>query len=159
VGVLVTQSQLLEIRAAAKRAGQTVVFTNGCFDLIHRGHVELLNRAKALGDILIVGLNTDASMRRIKGDSRPILPQEDRAFLLINLRAVDYVCFFEEDTPEQMIRALRPDVLVKGADYQLDQVVGADIVQQAGGRVVLIDLIQGRSTTGLIELILERFGR
>lgn len=159
MGSIVTLPQLLEICAAAKQAGKTVVFTNGCFDLIHRGHVELLNRAKALGDILIVGLNTDASMRRIKGDSRPILPQEDRAFLLANLKAVDYVCLFDEDTPEKMIRALMPDVLVKGGDYQIHDVVGAEIVQQAGGRVVIIDLVKGRSTTGLIELILERFGR
>lgn len=130
-----------------------LVFTNGCFDLLHRGHVSLLERARALGDLLVVGLNSDASVRRLKGPGRPLVPVEDRAYLLASLRPVDAVTIFEEDTPLALIRALLPDVLVKGADYRPDEVVGAEVVRAAGGDVHLLPLDEGRSTSGLLERI------
>ena len=132
-----------------------LVFTNGCFDLLHRGHVAYLNEAAALGDRLLVGLNDDDSVRRLKGAGRPVLPAEDRAYLLASLRAVDHVTVFGEDTPAALIEALRPDVLVKGADYALDEVVGREAVEAAGGRVVLLELEEGRSTSALLRRIRE----
>ena len=134
----------------------TLVFTNGVFDLLHRGHVEYLFAARALGDALVVGLNSDASVRRIKGPDRPVNTQDDRAFVLAGLACVHAVTLFDEDTPEQLIARLLPDVLVKGADYRLDQVVGREIVERAGGRVELIPLVTGRSTTRTIERLRER---
>jgi rfaE bifunctional protein nucleotidyltransferase chain/domain len=128
-----------------------VVFTNGCFDILHRGHVEYLHQARSLGDRLIVGLNTDGSVRRLKGAGRPIVGQEDRAFVLAGLAAVDGVTLFDEDTPAALIEALLPDVLVKGGDYTPDRVVGRDSVEQAGGRVVIIPFVAGRSTSGIIH--------
>jgi D-beta-D-heptose 7-phosphate kinase/D-beta-D-heptose 1-phosphate adenosyltransferase len=129
----------------------TVVFTNGCFDLLHAGHVSLLERARALGDRLIVGLNSDASVRRLKGPDRPIVGGVDRARLLAALRAVDGVTIFEEDTPLELVKALLPDVLVKGADYVRADVVGGDEVEAAGGRVVLLPLADAPSTTELVR--------
>ncbi len=131
--------------------GSTVVFTNGCFDVLHRGHVEYLMGARALGDVLVVGLNSDDSVRRLKGPGRPVNPVEDRAFVLAGLAAVDYVTVFDEDTPRELIAALLPDVLVKGGDYTRDTVVGAGEVEAAGGRVVIAPLVPGRSTTGILE--------
>jgi D-beta-D-heptose 7-phosphate kinase/D-beta-D-heptose 1-phosphate adenosyltransferase len=131
----------------------TIVFTNGCFDILHRGHVEYLAAARQLGDVLVVGLNSDASVRRLKGPDRPINPEGDRAAVLDALRAVDFVTIFEEDTPAALIEAVQPDVLVKGADYTEDRIVGADIVRQRGGRVVIVPLLGGRSTSGLIARI------
>ena len=128
-------------------AGQTVVFTNGCFDLLHPGHVRLLREAADLGDFLVVGLNSDASVRRLKGPSRPINPAEARAEVLSALEAVDAVTIFDEDTPLELITAIRPDVLVKGGDYRPDEVVGRPEVEAAGGRLVLIPLVEGHSTT------------
>jgi len=139
------------IEAAARRKqGQKVVFTNGCFDVLHSGHVSLLEKAAAEGDFLIVGLNDDASVCRLKGPTRPVNNQEDRARVLGALQSVGAVVLFAEDTPLELIRALKPDVLVKGADYSKDRVVGADVVEAAGGRVALIPLVEGRSTTGTI---------
>ncbi len=138
-------------REAAREAGRTVVFTNGCFDILHRGHVDLLAAARGLGDLLVVGLNGDASVRRLKGAGRPLVPAGDRAAVLAALAAVDVVVVFEEDTPLELIRHLLPDVLVKGADYRRDQVVGAEEVERAGGRVELVPLTEGRSTTGLVR--------
>lgn len=129
------------------------MFTNGCFDLLHRGHVEYLAAARQLGDVLVVGLNSDASVRRLKGPDRPINPEGDRAAVLDALRAVDFVTIFEEDTPAALIEAVQPDVLVKGADYTEDRIVGADIVRRRGGRVVIVPLLGGRSTSGLIARI------
>ena len=129
----------------------TLVFTNGCFDILHRGHAEYLTYARSLGDVLVVGLNSDDSVRRLKGTGRPLNSQEDRATLLAALAAVDWVTPFEEDTPLDLIAALLPDVLVKGGDYALDQIVGAQEVIASGGRVVVAPLISGHSTTGLIE--------
>ena len=137
------------------RQRKTVVFTNGTFDIVHRGHVEYLSAAKALGDVLIVGLNTDASIRRIKGEGRPINSNAERAAVLAALRAVDYVCFFGDDTPAAMIARVVPDVLVKGADWKPAEIVGRDVVKQHGGVVKTIRLTPGRSTTGLIHRILE----
>jgi D-beta-D-heptose 7-phosphate kinase/D-beta-D-heptose 1-phosphate adenosyltransferase len=131
----------------------TIVFTNGCFDLLHRGHVEYLAAARQLGDVLVVGLNSDASVRRLKGPDRPINPEGDRAAVLDALRAVDFVTIFEEDTPAALIEAVQPNVLVKGADYTEDRIVGADIVRRRGGRVVIVPLLGGRSTSGLIARI------
>lgn len=133
--------------------GKTIVFTNGCFDLLHVGHVRFLNQARTLGNRLIVGLNTDESVRQLKGDGRPIIPQAERASILAGLEAVDYVVLFEEDTPYNLIQLVRPDVLVKGKDYAIDQVVGKDVVESYGGRVELIELVQGVSTTGLLQSI------
>ena len=135
--------------------GFRLVFTNGCFDLLHRGHVAYLNAAAALGDRLLVGLNSDASVRRLKGAGRPVLPAGDRAYLLASLRAVDAVVVFGEDTPAGLIEGLMPDVLVKGGDYTPDQVVGRETVEAAGGEVRLLPLEPGRSTTGLLERIRE----
>jgi D-beta-D-heptose 7-phosphate kinase/D-beta-D-heptose 1-phosphate adenosyltransferase len=131
--------------------GLTVGFTNGCFDIIHRGHLSLLNEARSQCDRLVVGLNSDTSVKRLKGDQRPIHTQEDRAFVLQGLKAVDHVVTFDEDTPLELICALKPHVLVKGSDYTLDQVVGAKEVTSWGGRVHLADLIPGHSTTNILK--------
>lgn len=130
-----------------------IVFTNGCFDLIHRGHVEYLAKASALGDVLIVGLNTDASVRSIKGRSRPLQDEYSRALILAAMRFVDYVVLFDEDTPENLIRKIQPDVLVKGGDYKPSEIVGYDIVTAKGGKVVTIELVENFSTTRLIKKI------
>jgi len=136
-----------------KAAGKTVVFTNGCFDLLHPGHIDYLNRAAALGGALIIGLNDDDSVRRLKGDARPINPLQDRAVMLTALRAVDLVVAFAEDTPLHLISTLMPDILVKGGDYQPDEIVGADVVRQAGGQVIVMPFIDGFSSTGLLQRI------
>ncbi len=137
-----------------KAAGAKVVFTNGCFDLLHPGHISLLYQARALGDRLVVGLNTDASVRRLKGAGRPILGEQDRAAMLSALTCVDMVVHFDQPTPLALISALRPDVLVKGADYTVDQVVGREVVEAYGGCVKLVDVVQGYSTTGLTRKVL-----
>jgi len=136
------------------RGKKKIVFTNGCFDLLHAGHADYLNKAKSLGDILVVGINSDASVRRIKGEKRPILPQQMRAYLLDNLKPVDYVVIFEEDTPLEMIKAIKPDVLVKGADWDLESIVGADFVLSYGGRVERIAFSFDISTSKVVERIL-----
>jgi D-beta-D-heptose 7-phosphate kinase/D-beta-D-heptose 1-phosphate adenosyltransferase len=142
---------LVRERAAWRAAGRTVVFTNGCFDLLHAGHVRLLEQARAQGDLLIVGLNSDDSVRRLKGPERPILPEDERAETLLSLEAVDRVVVYPEDTPAATIAALVPDVLVKGADWGPGQIVGADVVEAAGGRVVRVELLPERSTTAIVE--------
>jgi rfaE bifunctional protein nucleotidyltransferase chain/domain len=128
-----------------------IVFTNGCFDVLHRGHVEYLAQARDKGDILIVGLNTDASVRRLKGANRPVNPQEARAMVLASLFFVDAVVFFDEDTPYELIKTIQPDVLIKGADYQPENIVGYDIVTAKGGSVETVDLVEGFSSTRIIE--------
>jgi rfaE bifunctional protein nucleotidyltransferase chain/domain len=144
----------LVTRYAAPRTGR-IVFTNGVFDILHRGHVEYLFAARQLGDILVVGLNADASVRRLKGPSRPVNQEMDRAIVLASLACVDVVTVFPEDTPAELIDALVPDVLVKGADYAPDQVVGRETVEAAGGKLVLIPLVDGRSTTSILQRIQE----
>jgi rfaE bifunctional protein nucleotidyltransferase chain/domain len=158
MGSVVTLGDLTAIRNSLREQKKTVVFTNGVFDIVHRGHVEYLNRSKALGNILIVGMNSDSSVRRIKGAKRPIVEEHDRAFVLANLAAVDYVCLFEEDTPLHIISAIVPDILVKGADWNIDAIVGKDVVERAGGKVMTIDFVPNRSTTSVIDRIIERFG-
>jgi D-beta-D-heptose 7-phosphate kinase/D-beta-D-heptose 1-phosphate adenosyltransferase len=143
-------------RSQMQAAGKRVVFTNGCFDLLHVGHVDLLRKARALGDVLLVGLNDDASVARLKGPSRPVTAQADRAELLTALEMVDRVVLFGEDDPAELIRAVVPDVLVKGDDWAHDAIVGRDTVEAAGGRVERVSLTPGRSTRGLIQRILER---
>ena len=159
MGTVVTKSRLIEIRSQYKRDGKKVVFTNGCFDIIHRGHVEYLQKAKSLGDVLIVGLNTDASVRRLKGPARPVVCEADRAVVLSALEVVDHVCLFDEDTPFEIIRDLVPDILVKGADWAIEKVVGEDIVEHAGGVVRTIEFLPDRSTTSIIDRIAQTMAR
>lgn len=144
---------LLQTRARWRLLGQQVVFTNGVFDLMHPGHIQVLEEARAQGDVLVVGLNADHSVKRLKGPSRPILPQDARARLIAALACVDRVVLFEDDTPLALIEALQPDVLVKGADYHHQAVVGAELVTARGGRVHLVQLVPDHSTTRLVERI------
>jgi rfaE bifunctional protein nucleotidyltransferase chain/domain len=148
-----TLDELKSIVAQARTAGKKIVFTNGCFDLLHRGHVHVLRESKTLGDVLIVALNSDRSAKAIKGPSRPVQSQQDRLELIAAMEMVDYVVLFDEADPTRLIEALRPDVLAKGGDWSVDKVVGADIVQRAGGRVVVIPYLRGLSTTEIIERI------
>ncbi len=148
---LVKRKDLAKLITRLKRAHKKVVFTNGVFDVLHRGHVDYLARAKTFGDVLIVGLNTDTSVRRLKGATRPIQKQNDRAAILLALRVVDYVVMFGEATPDTLIRQVRPDVLAKGADYKIAEIVGADFVQSYGGMVKRIRLTGGRSTTAVLK--------
>ncbi|MCM2356541.1 MAG: bifunctional D-glycero-beta-D-manno-heptose-7-phosphate kinase/D-glycero-beta-D-manno-heptose 1-phosphate adenylyltransferase HldE [Geobacteraceae bacterium] len=148
---------LAAVIAEEKEQGKRVVFTNGCFDLLHAGHVKYLQKARSFGDLLVLGLNSDASVRRLKGDKRPLIGEEERSHLLAALDCVDYVVIFDEDTPLQLIEALRPQVLVKGGDYAPEGVVGKDLVESYGGRLELVEFVDGKSTTGIIEKILERY--
>ncbi len=134
-------------------SGKKVVFTNGCFDLLHPGHIELLRQARRLGDSLVVAINSDDSVRRLKGPSRPILSQDERHKILIALEMVDHVCVFDQDTPLDAIVTLRPDVLVKGADWSLDNIVGRAEVESWGGRVVSVPLVSGKSTTAIVDRV------
>ena len=138
-----------------KRNGRRIVFTNGCFDLLHPGHIGLLEQARALGDSLIVGLNSDASVRKLKGAGRPVLPERERAEILAALECVDAVLIFDEPTPREVIARLLPDVLVKGSDWPGDQIVGREEVEAAGGRVVSISVVPGYSTTEILRKIRE----
>lgn len=157
MGSVIGIEELAHERQRLRRQGKKVVFTNGVFDILHRGHVEYLTRAKALGDALVVGLNADASVRRIKGEKRPIVRQEDRGFVLASLACVDYVCLFEEDTPFELISRIVPDILVKGADWKIDAIVGKDVVEAAGGTVATITFVPERSTSNIIDEILKRY--
>ena len=148
---------LVPLITAEKNRGKRVVFTNGCFDLLHAGHVKYLQKARNLGDLLILGLNSDASVRRLKGAKRPLIDQDERAHLLAALDCIDYVIVFDEDTPLELITALKPYILAKGGDYSLDGVVGKDIVESYGGRVELVTFVDGKSTTNIIERILELY--
>jgi len=138
-----------------KLSGQKIVFTNGCFDILHRGHVEYLTEAKACGDKLVTALNSDSSVRSLKGEARPIQSQEDRAVILDALESVDLVVIFDQETPEKIIKTLLPDVLVKGGDYTPDTIIGADIVTENGGEVKVIPFRSGQSTSGIIEKIIK----
>jgi len=148
---------LAPLIAAEKGRGKRIVFTNGCFDLLHAGHVKYLQKARNLGDLLILGLNSDASVRRLKGAKRPLIDQDERAHLLAALDCIDYVVIFDEDTPLNLITALKPLVLAKGGDYSLDGVVGRDVVEAYGGRVELVTFVDGKSTTNIIERVLELY--
>ncbi len=148
---------LQRVVAEARSRRQKVVFTNGCFDLIHVGHVKYLQKARSFGDLLILGLNSDASVKRLKGEKRPLISQDERAHLLAALDCVDYLVIFDEDTPLRLIESVRPDVLVKGGDYSREGVVGFDLVESWGGRVELVEFVDGKSTSGIIEKIVERY--
>ena len=157
MGKIVNLDQLVRIRKRAKRDHQKVVFTNGCFDILHRGHIQCLKKAKSFGDLLIVGLNSDSSVKKLKGKGRPIMPQEDRAEILASLGMVDYVCIFEEETPQKIIYALIPDVLVKGGDYKKKKIVGKEVVKSHGGRVFTVKEIKAKSTKNIINKIVARY--
>ena len=150
-------NELAEIRAKLKLQNKKVVFTNGVFDILHAGHVDYITKAKSKGDILIVAVNSDLSVKKIKGELRPIVPQRERAFIISSLKPVDFVIIFDEETPYEIIKKLIPDVLVKGADWSIDSIVGKDIVEGNGGKVETIEFINDRSTTNIIKIILERF--
>lgn len=149
--------EIKELINKYKTENKKVVFTNGCFDLIHAGHLDYLKKAKEMGDILIVGLNSDSSVKRIKGDKRPILNEDERYFLISNLKPVDYAVLFEEDTPEKIINELIPDVLVKGADWSIENIVGKETVEKNGGVVKTIEFVNNQSTSKIITDIVERY--
>lgn len=148
-----TRETLLREVNGQRVLGRKIVFTNGCFDILHHGHLDLLAKAANHGNMLVVGINTDSSVQRLKGPTRPVTNEQDRLFQLASLLCTDAVCLFDEDTPEELIKQLKPDVLVKGGDYTIDKIVGADFVQQYGGRVEIIPFVEGYSTTGIINKI------
>ena len=152
-GKVKSLAEIAELAAEARKNGKSVVFTNGCFDLLHRGHVHILRQAKAAGDLLVVGMNSDKSVRSIKGPARPILPETDRVELIAAMEMVDYVVLFDEPDPYQLIAAIKPNVLAKGGDWSADKIIGAAIVEQDGGRVAVIPYLKGFSTTAIIERI------
>ncbi|HNQ77390.1 MAG TPA: D-glycero-beta-D-manno-heptose 1-phosphate adenylyltransferase [Acidobacteriota bacterium] len=153
MGRILTLNEAVKWRERLKSEGKTLVFTNGCFDILHVGHTRYLFEARAMGDALMVGLNSDASTARLKGEGRPVYPEKERAEILCSLEAVDAVVIFGEDTPFSLISAVVPDVLVKGGDWKVDDIVGKDIVLAAGGRVTNISYQEGHSTTGILERI------
>ncbi len=155
-GKLRELNELKSIVAKAKTQGKKVVFTNGCFDLLHRGHLHLLREAKKLGDLLIVALNSDSSVKKIKGPHRPVLPELDRVELIAALEMVDYVTSFDEPDPYNVVRELRPNVLVKGGDWAKDKIIGAEVVEEDGGKVAVIPYLEGTSTTRIIERMREK---
>ena len=157
MGKVFSLSELIEVRLRWMSSRKKVVFTNGVFDILHRGHVEYLAAAKSLGDKLIVGINSDASVRKIKGPRRPVVVESDRAFLVSQLVPVDAVCIFEQETPYDLISALIPDILVKGADWKVDDVVGKDVVERSGGKVLTLPFVPRHSTTLVIERIKELY--
>lgn len=155
--MILTLEQLTGIRKVLKEKNKKVVFTNGCFDILHSGHIDYLSKAKNLGDVLIVGVNSDVSVKSIKGNKRPIVNEKDRAFILSNLKPVDYVIMFDEDTPAELINKIIPDILVKGADWAIENIVGKDVVEKNGGEVKTINIVNDSSTSKIINTILERY--
>jgi len=151
--------EIKSIRSTLKADNKKVVFTNGCFDLIHAGHIDYLNKAKALGDVLIVGLNSDYSVKRIKGEKRPIINEDERAEIISNIKPVDYVVLFDEDTPAELIKELVPDLLIKGPDWKIDKIVGAETVLANGGEVKTIEFINDQSTSKIVDLITSRYSK
>ncbi|CAB5079469.1 D-glycero-beta-D-manno-heptose 1-phosphate adenylyltransferase (EC / D-glycero-beta-D-manno-heptose-7-phosphate kinase (EC [Olavius algarvensis associated proteobacterium Delta 3] len=154
---ILTAEQVVQRLRSHRKSGQSIVFTNGCFDLIHAGHVRYLTEAKALGDVLVIGLNSDNSVRRIKDSGRPLVAQDQRAEVLAGLSCVDYITFFDDPDPYELIRAVSPDILVKGADWEERDIIGGDLVTSSGGRVERIRLVPGISTSMIIRRILERY--
>ena len=150
---ILDRQELIRARDLLRAEGRSLVFTNGCFDLLHPGHVRYLAEARALGDALVVGLNSDRSVRVLKGEGRPILNEKERAEIIAALQAVDYVIIFHEETPRELVADLLPDVLVKGGDWSIDQIVGREEVEAAGGRVISLPYLEGSSTTEIIERI------
>lgn len=157
MNIIKSRAEIVEIRKRLKQEGKKVVFTNGVFDLIHSGHVDYLVKAKEMGDVLILALNTDESVKRIKGDKRPILLLKERAFIVSNLKPVDYVTFFDEDTPAEIINELIPDILVKGADWSIDKIVGREVVEANGGKVKTIQFVNDQSTSKIINKIINNY--
>ncbi|KAA3617412.1 MAG: D-glycero-beta-D-manno-heptose 1-phosphate adenylyltransferase [Calditrichaeota bacterium] len=153
MNTIVTIDNIKKVIAELRKKGLTIAFTNGCFDLLHRGHVYYLEKAKQKADILVLGLNSDSSVQRLKGADRPLVKEEDRAFVLSRLESVDVVCLFAEDTPIEIIKIVKPDFLIKGGDYSIDQIIGHEFVQKNGGKVLTIPLVEGKSTTKLIDQI------
>ena len=153
--VILDREELLRVRASLRAGGRRLVFTNGCFDLLHVGHVRYLSEARRLGDALLVAINSDRSVRALKGAGRPILNEAERAEILAALEAVDFVTVFDEDSPRALISEVLPDVLVKGGDYRLDEIHGREEVERAGGRVLPLPFVEGASTTGIIERVRE----
>jgi len=158
-GKIVSTGALVAGLETARRAGRKIVFTNGCFDILHVGHVRYLEAARSEGDLLVVGLNSDSSVRSIKGERRPLVNQDQRAKVLASLACVDYVVVFDEPDPLRLIRAVKPDILVKGADWTEENIVGAEFVKSTGGKILRVELVSDASTTGIIDRILERFCR
>jgi len=156
---LLAWTDISETVKGLKAAGTRIVFTNGCFDIIHPGHIKLLQQARSLGDCLILGLNSDDSIKHIKDPRRPILQQQERVAVLSAISCIDFIVLFDEPTPQNLIEAIIPDVLVKGGDWAPDKIVGAQVVQANGGRVEIVDLEDGLSTTNLIQRIVSRYGR
>jgi D-beta-D-heptose 7-phosphate kinase/D-beta-D-heptose 1-phosphate adenosyltransferase len=152
---ILKREELATILRKLQKGGKKIVFTNGVFDIVHIGHVDYLRRARELGDVLVVAINGDESVHRIKGPKRPIIGETDHSFVVANLKRVDYVCIFNEDTPYETIKLLQPDVLVKGADWKAEDVVGRDIVEARGGKVVTMKYLDGKSTTNIIKRIVE----
>ena len=151
------RKELLKIIKDLKAKGKRIVFTNGCFDLLHIGHIRYLEEARALGDFLVVGVNSDSSVRKLKGPQRPVLPEEERAEILSGLGCVDYITLFDEIDPLKLITSLHPHILVKGGDWTKEQIVGREVVERSGGEVVIIPLVKGVSTSNLIETILKKY--
>ena len=149
--------EIISLRRELKASAKKVVFTNGCFDIIHAGHIDYLNKAKALGDVLIVGINSDVSVIKIKGDKRPIIPENERVLIVSNLKPVDYVVLFDEETPENLINKIIPDILVKGADWDIEKIVGKDMVLKNGGEVRTIEFIVQQSTSKIIDSIISKY--
>ena len=153
LGKILSRTEIQNNVAKWRQSGKKIVFTNGCFDILHRGHVEYLIAARQHGDLLVIGVNTDASVKILKGDDRPLVGEQDRVFLLSQLLSVDAVVLFSEETPYNLICDIKPDVLVKGGDYSVSEVVGRDVVEASGGKVVIIPLIPGRSTSSIIKKV------
>jgi D-beta-D-heptose 7-phosphate kinase/D-beta-D-heptose 1-phosphate adenosyltransferase len=151
----ISQKNLITEAKKLKQQGKTIVFTNGCFDLLHLGHISLFRKAKSLGDILIVAINSDSSLKGLKGPKRPLINQKERAEILLSLKYIDYVVVFDEPTPYKLLEALKPDILVKGGDYKISEIIGREFVK----KVYRFPFVKGHSTTSLINLIVERYGK
>jgi rfaE bifunctional protein nucleotidyltransferase chain/domain len=158
MGKIKTLEEVVRIRQQLRAQGKKLVFTNGCFDILHLGHVRYLTQARALGDALVVGLNSDESVRALKGENRPIVPEGERAEVMSALACIDYVFMFDDLTPQRVIDAIVPDILVKGADWGISEIVGRETVEKAGGIVCNIPIVEGTSTTNIIQKILAHFG-
>lgn len=159
MGEVVSRFDVGALAARLRGEGKRIVFTNGCFDILHVGHVRYLREAAKLGDVLIVGLNTDDSVRRIKGDKRPLVPLDERAEMLVSLSVIDYVTFFDEDRPDVIISEIKPDFHVKGGDYDISEIPEREVVDSYGGKVVIIPEVAGKATTNIVSKVVELYGR
>jgi len=152
-----SKEELAEALDALRKKNKKIIFTNGCFDILHLGHIRYLQQAKSLGDILIVGINSDSSIRKLKGENRPIVPEDERSEIIAALECVDYVIIFSESTPKRIIKMIKPDIHVKGGDWKIEQILEANLVQSYGGKVVIVDEVEGYSTSEIIRRIIERY--